>query len=400
LKHHHVKTSIAFVIFLFHTSLGAAAELFVAPVPLGADTNPGTREKPKADVQQVIWSLKPGDTLTILPGTYTQTFSFAKSGTAEAPVTVRGDASGAVIFDGATLPAAGVEFSMIAVSANFITIEGLDIRNSPGWGISVWGKTNATLRGNKMTGCSWGGITAGFTDLTTLHDMLIEGNTLSDNCRVNAEHKTLGGWPASLSVGGTRCTVRGNLVERGHGEGISAGGDQITIESNVVRDHFSAAIYLDNATKCVVRRNFVQQRSESPYYSAGKAPGYLTEGRSISTGIQLANERPIHGHPNPSADSLIEENTVVGAKAALYYGEYQRGGGLKRTRFERNTFVDGSVELLHLDPSAGHADNVFAENRCVQTVERPVVNATSIPPGFRFSNNQWLGLQPPAPFVK
>ena len=377
-----------------------AAEFFVAPAPLGADTNPGTREGPKADVQQVIWSLKPGDTLTLLPGTYTQPFSFAKSGTAEAPITVRGDAGGAAILDGAAMPVAGPEFSMIAVSANFITVEGLDIRHSPGWGISVWGKTNAILRGNKITGCSQGGITATFTDLTTLHDVLIEGNTLSDNCRVNAEHKTLGGWPASLSVGGTRCTVRGNLVERGHGEGIAVGGDQITIESNVVRDHFSAGIYLDNATNCVVRRNFVQQRSEPPYYSAGKEPGYLTEGRSISTGIQLANERPFHGHPNPSADNLIEENTVVGAKAALYYGEYQRGGGLKRTRFERNTFVDGSVELLHLDPSAGHADNVFADNRCVQSLDRPVINVSTIPPGFSFTNNQWLGAQPSAVFSK
>jgi len=168
----------------------------------------------------------------------------------------------------------------------------------PEGGISVWGKTNATLRGNKIIGCSQGGFTASFTDLTTLHDVLIEDNTLSGNCRVNAEHKTLGGWPASLSVGGTRCTVRGNLVERGHAEGIAV------------------------------------------------------------------------------------------------------GGGLNRTRFERNTFVDGSVELLHLDPSAGHVDNVFADNRCVQTVERPVVNTTSIPPGFCFSNNRWLGLQPPPPFVK
>ena len=165
-----MKVSTAFVILLVHASLGTAAELFVAPAPLGSDTNPGTRDQPKADVQQVIWSLKPGDTLTLLPSTYTKTYSFAKSGTAEAPITVRGDASGTVI--------------------------------------------------------------------------------------------------------------------------------------------------------------------------AGKSPGYLTEGRSISTGIQLANERPFHGHPNPSADNLIEENIVVGAKAALYYGEYQKGGGLKRIRFERNTFVD------------------------------------------------------------
>jgi len=103
-----MKASLAFAIFVFHASLGTAAEFFVAPAPFGADTNPGTREGPKADVQQVIWSLKPGDTLTLLPGTYTQPFSFVKAGTAEAPITVRGDAGGAVILDGAALPAAGV----------------------------------------------------------------------------------------------------------------------------------------------------------------------------------------------------------------------------------------------------------------------------------------------------
>ena len=155
MKHHRILT---IAILTATLASATAAEFFVAPAPLGADTNPGTREAPKADVQQVIWSLKPGDTLTLLPGTYTQPFSFAKSGTAEAPIIVRGDASGGVILDGGALPAAGPEFSMIAVSANFITVEGLDIRHSPGWGISVWGKTNAILRGNKITGCSWSGI--------------------------------------------------------------------------------------------------------------------------------------------------------------------------------------------------------------------------------------------------
>ena len=77
-----------------------------------------------------------------------------------------------------------------------------------------------------------------------------------------------------------------------------------------------------------------------------------------------------------------------------------KGGGLKRPRFERNTFVDGTVELVHLDPSAGHSDNVFADNRCVQTLERPVINVSTIPSGFRFTSNQWLGAQPPAPFGK
>ncbi len=377
-----------------------AAEIYVAPIPRGADGNPGTRAKPKANIQQAIWNLKPGDTLTLLAGVYTTPFSFARSGTAGAPITVRGDAvasegEGAVI-DGTGLGPAGAEFSMIAVSANYITIEGIEVRNSAGWGISVWGKTNATLRRNKISGCVQGGITAGFTDFTTVHHVLIEGNTLRDNCRANASHQALAGWPASLSVGGNECIVRGNLVERGHGEGIAVGGDRIVVERNVVRNHFSAGIYLDNATNCVVRENFVQQPPEPPYFSAGQEPGYLTEGRSISTGIQLANERPFHNRANPTADNLIEANIVAGAKAALYYGEYQRGGGIKRTRFERNMFIDGSVSLLHIDSSAGHADNIFADNRCVQTLARPFLNDGGIPRGFSFRDNVWLGAPPPA----
>jgi hypothetical protein len=83
-KSHQMKAFVAFAIFILHASLGAVVELFVAPAPLGSDSNPGTRAKQQAEVQQVNHSLKPGDTLTILSGTYTQPFSFAKSGTAEA----------------------------------------------------------------------------------------------------------------------------------------------------------------------------------------------------------------------------------------------------------------------------------------------------------------------------
>jgi len=378
----------------FAAGPGLATEYFVAPAPLGDEANPATRERPRADAQAVIWGMKPGDTLTLLPGTYTKGFTFAKSGTPELPITVRAVGTGVVI-DGSGESTGGFDKSLISISANHVILEGLQLKRSPGWGVSVWGKHHVTIRNNTITESWHGGINAAFTDLTTVHDIAIENNTLRGNCRSNAEHKSLGGWPASITLGGSQCKIAGNLVEQGHGEGIAIGGDGIAVEKNVVQNHFSACIYLDNATRCVVRENFAYQGKDAPYYSAGKEPGYLSDGRSISTGIQLANEKTFHGKSNPCADNVIEKNTVSGAKAGFYFGEYQKGGGMKRCMIRDNLFLNGYVELIHIDPSSGHEGNQFTGNRFMQTSDRPWANFKDVAPGLVWTRNEWMGQSSP-----
>lgn len=369
-----------------------ATEIFIAPAPLGVDSNPGSFEKPKADVQSVCWQLKPGDVVTLRAGTYRKPLYLGKAGTADAPITLRAAKGEDVIFDGEDEPHGGHDKAMIAMGGNYQVIEGLTIRHSPGQGISIWGKANGVIRNCVITDSWHAGITAVFTDQTSVHHVLIENNRLKNNALSNEKHETLSGWPASVSVGGQACTVRGNVVELGYGEGICAGGDSNIVEGNTVRDHFSACIYLDNSTHSIVCGNFCSQSPTAPCYVAGSTPGYLMAGRSISTGIQIATETNRRSGQNPSSDNLIINNIVSGAKASFFYGNYQQGGGLKNTLVAHNTFVGGDVELLHVDDGP-HEGTEFVNNVFVQTQPRPLGKLPLASKGIYFHHNLWHGSQ-------
>ncbi len=349
--------------------------------------------EPESDLQAMAWKLQPGDRLVLAAGVYLKPLFLGKSGDADRPIVLTALPGAAVIFDGSALLPGGYEQSMVSVGGNYVTVANLEIRRSPGWGINAWGKHHVTIRHNTVVDSCLGGIQASFSDLSTVHHVLIEGNNLSGNARSNAALTATGGWPASLGVGGTDSVIKGNKVEEGYGEGITAGGSRLVIEGNTVRDHFSACIYLDNATGFRVERNFCLQSRRAPFYSAGASPGYLTAGRSISTGIQIATEKSFHGVQNPSAGNRILNNLVVGAKAAFYYGSYQQGGGLKDTMIAFNTFVDAEVELIHIDDSPIHADNKFVSNMLLQSNGRPLARLPKDLRQFRFECNLIIGDQ-------
>ena len=66
----------------------------------GEDSNPGTRDKPLATFQAAVSKLQPGDTLFVRGGTYRETVTFPRSGTAEKPITVKAYAGEKVIVTG------------------------------------------------------------------------------------------------------------------------------------------------------------------------------------------------------------------------------------------------------------------------------------------------------------
>ena len=58
-----------------------AADFYVGPG--GDDTHPGTEAQPLATIQAAANKLQPGDTLLIRGGTYRETVTFPRSGTAD-----------------------------------------------------------------------------------------------------------------------------------------------------------------------------------------------------------------------------------------------------------------------------------------------------------------------------
>ncbi len=63
-----------------------AAEFHVATT--GSDANPGTKARPLATIQAAVNKLQPGDTCLVRGGTYRETVTFPRSGTAGKPITL------------------------------------------------------------------------------------------------------------------------------------------------------------------------------------------------------------------------------------------------------------------------------------------------------------------------
>lgn len=78
---------------------GGSVHLYVSP-DRGQDSNPGTKDKPFATLQFAVSKLQPGDTLFLRGGTYRETVTFPRSGTAEKPITVKAYAGEKVVVTG------------------------------------------------------------------------------------------------------------------------------------------------------------------------------------------------------------------------------------------------------------------------------------------------------------
>lgn len=78
--------------------VAVAATYYVSPT--GDDSGPGTEAQPMATLQAAVNRLQPGDTLLVRGGTYRETVTFPRSGTAQQPITVKACPGEKVIVSG------------------------------------------------------------------------------------------------------------------------------------------------------------------------------------------------------------------------------------------------------------------------------------------------------------
>ena len=107
------------------------AEYFVSTA--GVDTNPGTLGSPWRTIQKAANSVVPGDTVSVLAGTYAERVTISgKRATAALPIVFRtrpGDATRAAIDQTGVTPPAGTSALLTMTNCDFVRIENLEIRN-------------------------------------------------------------------------------------------------------------------------------------------------------------------------------------------------------------------------------------------------------------------------------
>jgi len=123
-----------------------AAEYFVSPS--GDDANPGTSDgKALKTIARAADMAAPGDTVNIAPGKYVERVKMPRSGTAEAPITLRRRGDGEVVW---TTPEPDPPrfqdtYALCIEGREHIVVEGLTFRDCKAW-IVLWESNRCTVR--------------------------------------------------------------------------------------------------------------------------------------------------------------------------------------------------------------------------------------------------------------
>lgn len=150
--------------------LGQTKTIYVSKS--GSDTGTGTASGPYASLQKAIDVANAGDTILMGPGVYTQSLSSGaavkiagKSGTAAAPITIKGD-GGLAIIDGSPNKASWGGYALDIKNSSFITFENIGFTGAKqsikdGWaaGVNVIDSSGLKFKGCAFFGNEGPGIT-------------------------------------------------------------------------------------------------------------------------------------------------------------------------------------------------------------------------------------------------
>ena len=276
---------IGIVLTILLTGHVAASTFYVATT--GNDGGAGTATMPWATLQHAVESVGPGDVILVRAGTYLGA-RIENSGLATAGKTLKSDTGAKVVL---TAPGPKNRHNSILEVENFSgtvgywTIDGLEIENSPKYGVDVRVTESITVQNCIVHNSVMTGIFTAFSN-----NDVIQNNLSYSNGEHGIYHSNSGDYPA----------IRGNQIHHNHSAGIhmngdlSQGGDGTisfaTVEKNVIWENGlggGSGINCDGVDDSIFRNNLLYSNHAS--------------------GISLYAIDGAHG----SSRNLVYNNTIV-----------------------------------------------------------------------------------------
>ena len=191
--------------------LQVSAAYYVSPA--GNDTNAGTINAPFKTIAKAASQTVAGDTIVLLPGSYTSPFTITDKGTQNSPITIRGE--------GVTLNNAAITIK----DSNWLIIENLTL---------VGGANQITLQNSHFLAIrnnTFDYLTRGIYIQNYSSHILIENNEFYQSC----------------ATGKTWTALKGSTCEGGAVYGSSYGGGSYHIRNNWVHDSFNGFLFTDDS---------------------------------------------------------------------------------------------------------------------------------------------------------
>lgn len=314
--------------------------------PAGADTNPGSREKPWKTLRKAYAEAQPGDTIVLAEGIYREApFDFNKSGTADKPIRVEA-APGA--FPILTYPESGPTMSKETFEVEYLA---------------------KVYKGKKVV------VYKSVADLTASH-LRFRGITFQ-GWRDQTDAVSLFAACSGVEMAGASDVVFRQCTFRGNGHcGVKVDHEGILFEDCLIRDNgttgFDHGFYIDRATRVTIRRCTIERNQGIGIKCAHGAPSYLTiedntirnngagiliEGPHITVRRNIfawnarkdcGDDEPIMGglifRGRSASDSLVEDNVCFANCTDLLFDPQGAGLG-KANRLRNNIFSSRPVDL-------------------------------------------------------
>lgn len=380
--------------------------------PSGNNSNNGTT----SGTPWLTWAkaksvMVAGDTLLMMPGTYTgEQWVISFSGTSAAsPITLQAyDPNDRPIIDGnyaypvdnggGNTSLNGVRAlynGLMEIKCSFVTVDGIRIRESQGRGFNIYGTATNRITNITIQNCEVGPTRLNCIAISNARHVTIDGNEIHDG---NNYFSTPGDAPAPGSTWGAMCqavsadhiTYNNNDVYHGWGEGIVFQWytEDCTVSYNRVRNSNSGKIYMDRSVRATVIGNIIWDSQESD----------VLRGTQPSTGLSVRNEVR-SGKPSapPVNDVLFANNIVVGCSRGITFGgtQKQQLDPTTNVRVYHNIFVncvsaETGTEIVHssfsFNTTSVYVDCEVKNNLCYQTDNR-FFNSSTKPSGVTFGPN-------------
>ena len=244
--------------------------------PQGNDQNDGrSRESPLKTLARALQLARAGDTIIVLPGTYSESLESENIGFDEGPITIRGDSSGSrPVFDGNNR----MSLMWRCFRCKRIVLENLEIRNYRSTAISFWQSHHITLRNLRFVNVAreLGGDenwVAGGSSAIAFGDEAID-ITVENNVVENSGYRKLTTDEAGMLINCWRCkdaTFRNNTVRNYEGVGILIEeACRVTVENNTAENGrnrmegwWTSGFWVDGGKGIEIRNNTFQD-NEGP----------------------------------------------------------------------------------------------------------------------------------------
>ena len=316
------------------------ADLYVSPA--GDDRGAGTRQKPWRRIAKANEVVQPGDTVVLLPGSYSGTIKPARSGEAGRPICYRADQRHRAVLDSGGKAKLPIELS----GTNHVKIEGLHIAPGDGsWATireshHIWitdcrmEKAAPNCQPFGIYGCqhvwvvdnafSKDQVSGNMCNVINCTGVVIEGNSFTrvGHCPLRLEQCQ-------------RVVVRSNCFHNPWGrnyELVASG--KVLVEGNIVTEALDSAHSADSRAKNALEDSIVRlNRAFRNWHTPLNSPSYVPCTRRVWEPFRLVNTRIYH---NTITDNLGYGWQLAGMNVSanvfannIFLANDKHGGGVQ-----------------------------------------------------------------------